>query len=515
MNGAESLVQTFLSGGVDQCFMNPGTSEINFVSALDAYPDMRSTLCLFEGVVTGCADGYARMAGKPAASLLHLGPGLANGIANLHNAKKAYSPIVNIVGQHATRHLDHDAPLTSDIEGLARPVSGWVKTTVDSLSVADDGAAAIAAAQSPPGQVATLILPANAAWNEAKGPARHVAVEKPKAVPFERVAEIAEIIRTKGNVALLVGDHVLGNERLQRVASSISKKHGVRLIAKWFGSRVLRGAGRPVIERMHYDVDQSLEFLKDVQHLVLVGTSEPVGFFAYPGKPSLLASPEANICMLAEIEEDVALALEALADELGVADEPEKIAKQERPSLPSGDLGPDKIWASVAALMPENSIISDEGVTASRIALPITESAPAHDWLHVTGGSIGQGLPVATGAAVACPDRQVFAMEADGSGMYTLQALWTQARESLNVVTVIFANRAYRILQVEMKKLCDKENGPRSSGMMELNNPELDWVQLSQGMGVPAVRVDTADDFNVALKRGIEEPGPFLIEAVC
>jgi len=514
MTGAESLIQTLLDGGVDTCFMNPGTSEINFVSALDTHPEMRSVLCLFEGVVTGCADGYARMAGKPAASLLHLGPGLGNGIANLHNAKKAFTPMVNIVGQHAMRHLEYDAPLSCDIEGLAHPVSGWVKTTTDATLVAKDGAAAIAASQSPPGQVATLILPADTAWNEAESSCEPQPIQKPNPVPSDRISEIAHIIKTKENVVLLVGDHVLRSEKLQRITSSIAKKFGARFMAKWFGARIKRGASRPIIERLAYVVDQSLEILKGTEHLVLIGTVEPVGFFAYPNKPSLLAPPAAEKHVFANLNDDVEAALIALAAKLEVSDDPGELAILDRPALPSGKLDPDKIWESVSALMPENSIVSDEGVTASRIAGPLTQNAPAHDWLHVTGGAIGQGLPVATGAAVAAPDRQVFAMEADGSGMYTLQALWTQARESLNVVNIIFANRAYKILQVEMKKLCDKEDGPKSSSMMELDNPNLDWVQLSQGMGVPAVSVDTAEAFNEALKRGIEQSGPCLIEAL-
>ena len=169
MNGAESLVRTLVAGGVDVCFSNPGTSEMHFVAALDRVEGMRCVLGLFEGVVTGAADGYFRMKGTPASTLLHLGPGLANGLANLHNAKKANSGIVNIVGQHATHHIGYNAPLTSDIEGLARPMSAWVRTSPDAKSVSADGAAAIAAARSAPPQIATLILPADTAWNEADG----------------------------------------------------------------------------------------------------------------------------------------------------------------------------------------------------------------------------------------------------------------------------------------------------------------------------------------------------------
>ena len=514
MNGAESLLQTLLDGGVDTCFMNPGTSEIHFVSALDEFPEMRSILCLFEGVATGCADGYARMAGKPATSLLHLGPGLGNGISNLHNAKKAYSPIVNIVGQHSTSHLLYDAPLTSDIEGLARPVSGWVRTSKGAQSVAADGAAAVAASRTLPGQIATLILPADTAWNQADGPAAPELPPDPPSVSNDRISKVADLLRTQKNIVILIGDAVMESEPLSLLATQIAAHTDVRLIGRSSARRITRGAGRAVYERLVYDVGKSVEILKDTEHLVLVGAKEPVGFFAYPNKPSLLAPPAAEVHLLADVHEDVSGALEALADELGEIDVPPNIAQLERPPLPNGALNPENIWAALTALMPEDSIISDEGVTASRMAGPLTQTALPHDWLHVTGGAIGQGLPVATGAAVACPGRQVFAMEADGSGMYTLQALWTQARESLNVVTVIFANRTYRILQYEMKKLCQKENGANSSPMMRLDEPDLDWVFLSKGMGVPAVRVDSMEGFITALKRGIEEPGPYLIEAI-
>jgi len=325
---------------------------------------------------------------------------------------------------------------------------------------------------------------------------------------------VADLLRTQKNIVILIGDAVMESEPLSLLATQIAAHTDVRLIGRSSARRITRGAGRAVYERLVYDVGKSVEILKDTEHLVLVGAKEPVGFFAYPNKPSLLAPPAAEVHLLADVHEDVSGALEALADELGEIDVPPNIAQLERPPLPNGALNPENIWAALTALMPEDSIISDEGVTASRMAGPLTQTALPHDWLHVTGGAIGQGLPVATGAAVACPGRQVFAMEADGSGMYTLQALWTQARESLNVVTVIFANRTYRILQYEMKKLCQKENGANSSPMMRLDEPDLDWVFLSKGMGVPAVRVDSMEGFITALKRGIEEPGPYLIEAI-
>lgn len=514
MNGAQSLIRTLYDGGVDTCFMNPGTSEMHFVAALDFVPEMRSVLCLFEGVATGCADGYARMTGKPAATLLHLGPGLGNGIANLHNGRKAHSPIVNIVGDHATYHVQYDAPLTSDIEGLARPVSGWVRTSPNARAVAADGAAAIAAARTPPGQVATLILPANTAWDPADGPAPAQSPPGPAAVPDERIAEVANALRRNEPTVILVGDRVMGSEALSRLASRIAGATGARLIGNRAAARVCRGAGRPVLARLPYPVDQALAMLAGTKHLVLVGAKEPVGFFAYPGKPSLLAPPDAQVHWLARADEDIAAALDALAEELAAPDALPNLAQSQRPALPTGPLSTEAIWTALSGLMPENAIVCDESVTSGRAAYPFTETAPPHDWMHVTGGAIGQGLPVATGAAVACPDRQVFAMEADGSGMYTLQALWTQARESLNVVTVVFANRTYRILQGELQKVGGDEPGPKAAAMMRLDEPALDWVSLAGGMGVPATRIDSADGFVAALGRGIAEPGPFLIEAV-
>ena len=515
MNGAQSLIRTLYDGGVDTCFMNPGTSEMHFVAALDFVPEMRSVLCLFEGVVTGCADGYARMTGKPAATLLHLGPGLGNGIANLHNGRKAHSPIVNIVGDHATYHLKYDAPLTADIEGLARPVSGWLRTSPHARAVATDGAAAIVAARTPPGQVATLILPADTAWGAADGPATVHETPPAAAIPEGRIAEIAELLRREEGTAILVGDQVMGSESLGRLASRIAAGTGARLIGNRAAARVSRGAGRPVVARLPYPVDQAVAMLAGVRHLVLVGAKEPVGFFAYPDSPSLLAPAAAQIHLLAAAHEDIRAALDALSEELGAPPHSPSLAPYERLPLPSGPLTQDAVWMAMCALMPENAIVSDESITCGRQAYPFTETAPPHDWLHVTGGSIGQGLPAATGAAIACPQRQVFCMEGDGSGMYTLQALWTQARESLDVVTVIFANRSYRILEGELQKVGrDTAPGPHALAMMRLDSPALDWVSISEGMGVPAACVDSADAFVAALRRGIAEPGPFLIEAL-
>lgn len=514
MNGAESLIRTLLNGDVDTCFMNPGTSEMHFVSALDDHPEIRSILCLFEGVVSGAADGYTRLAGKPAASLLHLGPGLGNGIANLHNAKKAYSPMVNIVGQHSTKHLEYDAPLTADIEALAWPVSNWVHTSLDSKSVASDGAAAIAASMGPPGGIATLILPANTAWGEADGPAEKLPTIIPDTVPEDRITEIANLIRQNKKTVLLIGDRVMGDEKLATKVSKIANAHGVRMMSSWYGAKVRRGACMPMYERLQYSVDKSVEMLAGTEHIIRIGARDPIAFFAYPNKPSRFAPPDCEDHILADLHEDIPVAIEGLFEALEANDAEPTLAPNKDAEIPHGDLNANAIWMAITALMPENSIVSDESVTASRNADFATQSALPHDWLHVTGGSIGQGLPVATGAAVAAPERQVFAMEADGSAMYTLQSLWTQAREALNVVNVIFNNQSYRILEIERKALCGKESGPRSDPMLSIGDPELNFVEIAKGMGVPATRVDNADCFVDALQRGIKEPGPCLIEAM-
>ena len=513
MNGAESLVQTLINGGVDVCFTNPGTSEMHFVAASDKVDGMRNVLGLFEGICTGAADGYARMAGKPAATLLHLGPGLGNGLANLHNAKRANSPIINIVGDHATYHLQYDAPLTMDIESVAKSVSGWVRTSKDAESVPVDAADAIAAALSPPGQIATLILPADSSWNENPGPAPIPAIPQPNPVAQNTIKTIAEVLRKGEPTIILIGGVTLMENGL-RVAGRISRATGARIVANRANNRIQRGAGRAVIERIPYPVPPALEMLKGTAHMILVGTKPPVSFFAWRNMPNWLTPENCEIHTLASFEEDGLCALEALADELDAPDEPAAVYEHHPPDPPTGELTSEKVWMSLVALMPENSIISDEAVTSSRDADQWVANAAPHDWLSVTGGAIGQGLPVATGAAVACPDRKVFAMEADGSGMYTLQALWTQAHEKLDVVTVLFANQSYNILHGELTRVGVDYDCPKARDLFELTSPNLNWVSLAQGMGVHATRAETAEKFNEQLEAAIHTPGPHLIEAI-
>ena len=511
MNGAESLVRTLVGGGVNVCFANPGTSEMHFVAALDRVDGMRCVLGLFEGVVTGAADGYARMSERPAATLLHLGPGLANGLANIHNANKASSPMVNIVGDHATYHRKYDAPLTSDIEGLARPSSHWVKTSPDAKSIAVDGAAAIAAARHLPGQIATLILPADTAWNEGSGPAEVAPLAPPKPVSQEAVAEAAKALRSGEPCLILVTGRALRQQGLD-LAGKIAAKTAARLIAQGSNARTQRGRGRVFLERVPYVVDQATKVLAGVKHIILVGAKMPVAFFAYPHKPSLLAPPDAQGHLLARLDEDMIGALDALAEEVGARSTQAPVVNDPPPTKAIGRITPEALGASLGALLPENAIIVDEAVTTGRGFFAPTRSAAPHDWLSNMGGSIGLGMPLSTGAAVACPDRKVITLEGDGSAMYTVQALWTQAREGLDVTTLLFSNRSYAILRGELANVGAGNPGRKALDMLDLGSPDLDFVTLAKGMGVPGARVTTMEEFNYRLAEGIAAPGPFLIE---
>src|ERR1700731_1299215 len=509
MNGAESLVRTLVAGGVDVCFANPGTSEMHFVAALDRVEGMRCVLGLFEGVVTGAADGYFRMKGTPASTLLHLGPGLANGLANLHNAKKANSGIVNIVGQHAVYHIGYNAPLTSDIEGLARPMSAWVRTSPDAKSVAKDGAAAIAAAKSA--QVATLILPADTAWNEADGIAQ-VPVESQRAsYSSQAVDNAAKVLKGGASTLLLMTGGALTEQGLA-LAAQIAGKTGCKVMGQTYNPRMARGRGRFSIDRIPYVIEQALPILKDFKHIVLVEANDPVAFFAYPNKPSMLKPDGCEVHRMTSGGENSVAALEALASALGAKPADAKPQALVELAKPTGALTHAAIAQAIAMAIPENAIVVDESITTGRGFFPPTAAAKPHDWLQNMGGSIGFSTPVATGAAVACPDRKVICMVGDGSAMYTLQSLWTQARENLNVTTIVFANRIYQILRGEFDGVGAGEPGQRALDMLKIDRPTLDWVALAKGMGVSGRAVSTADELVSALAEAVPEKGPRLIE---
>ena len=509
MNGAESLVRTLLACGVDTCFANPGTSEMHFVAALDRIPGMRCVLGLFEGVVTGMADGYARMADRPAATLLHCGPGLANGLANLHNARRAGSPMVNCVGDQATFHRPLDAPLTADTVGFARAVSGWVRTAAHAADVGADAVAAVRAAWEGNGQIATLILPSDTCWDGGGIEAPALARPVPAVPDRHAIDRAAQVLRARPGTLLLLGGRALREAPL-RDAQRIATRTGARLMAEQSNARISRGRGRVPIDRVPYPVDQAVSLLADVQDAILVGARDPVGFFAYPGKPGRMLPEAAALHVLARPEHDLAGTLAALADALDSP--PAPVARASVGEVATGAVTPARLGQSLAALLPEQSVVIDECVSVTGLYEATRDAAP-HDWLALTGGAIGVGLPLATGAAVGAPGRRVVALQADGSGMYTLQSLWTQAREALDVTTVILSNRAYAILRHEITAV-GANPGRTALDMFDLSRPDLDWVRLAGGMGVPGARAETMTRFNDLFAASVRAPGPFLIELV-
>ncbi len=513
MTGAEAILRTASAAGVEVCFANPGTTEMALVNALDAVP-IRAVLGLFEGVCSGAADGYARISGRPALTLLHLGPGFANAIANLHNARRARSPVVNLVGDHATWHRDADAPLTSDIASLARPVSCWVRETKAPARVALDAAEAIAAAQQAPGGVATLIIPADCQSGEAPGPAQSISPVPARPVGTDRIEQLAKQLRRGRNAALHLGGRAL-NARGQRAAGRVARATGCRMFSECFPARFERGAGLPKVDRLPYFPEWVVSFLEGLQLLVLAAAVEPVAFFGYRGMPSRLTPEGCELFTLAAPDEDVEAALEALADAIdappadrGPASSPPK------PQMPEGALTPDAVGTVLAMLQPEGAIVVDESNTTGLSYFEASRAAPRHSLLTLTGGSIGMGPPCATGASIACPERTVINFQGDGSALYTLQALWTQMREQLHVITLICANRAYRILQFELARAGIPRPSPKALSLTELSGPAPDWVKLAAGMGVPAQRADTVESLRDALGRALSAQGPYLIEVV-
>lgn len=513
MNGAQALIRTLVGCGVDVCFANPGTSEMHFVAALDSVPDMRGVLCLFEGVATGAADGYARMTDRPAAALLHLGPGLANGLANLHNARRARTPLLVIVGDHASYHKRYDAPLESDIDALARSASAWVRRPARPADVGADTAEAVAAAMTPPGGVTTLILPADMSWSDGAEPAEPTHVRLPARVPDETITSVATALRGGEPCVILLGDAGLRQPGLDAASRIAASSPGVKLIGETFAARQERGAGRPSIERLAYLAEYAITQLEGTRHLVLAGARSPVSFFAYPNQPSSLVPGGCQVHVLAAPGDDVATALAALADL--VAPDAKPIPQQpHRPEPPDGDLTVQSAAAVIGALLPEGAIVSDESNTSGVWLAGATAGAPPHDWLYLSGGAIGQGLPLATGAAAACPDRPVIALEADGSAMYTITALWTHAREQLDVTTVILSNGRYAILDLELNRVGAVGTGQAAKDLFDLSRPAIDFAAIATGMGVPASRARTSAELAAQLKLALAEPGPHLIEAI-
>jgi acetolactate synthase-1/2/3 large subunit len=519
------MLRTLLDEGVDVCFTNPGTSEMQFVAALDDEPSMRGVLTLFEGVATGAADGYGRLADKPASVLLHLGPGLGNGLANLHNARRAHTPMVVVVGDHASYHLPLDPPLASDIAGVARTVSKSVVSVPATREIPAATASAVRLVQEAPRGIATLIVPADYSWlvDEARPypaelprtPVRHVGDDTSFDDESARALG-ARALRAGHATAMLLGASAMREAPL-RLASMIAQATGARLLSETFPALIERGAGRVEVERLAYFAEFALPQLEGVTEVLLVGASEPVSFFAYPGKEGRLVPPGATVRTLlapgGRASEAIEL-LEDLADRVGARSVLPRLEELTRTEPPTGTLTASKAIAVVASLLPEGAIVSDESNTASLAAPAATRGSHPHRWMTLTGGAIGQGMPLATGAAIADPSAKVISLEADGSAMYTLQALWTQAREGLDVITVIFNNRSYAILDLELGRVGVTDGGKRARTMLELTPPDLGFVALARGMGVDACRVETCEELVRAFSRATQEPGPHLIELI-
>ena len=513
MNGAERLLETLVECGVEVCFANPGTSEMQLVSAIGNSENMRAVLCLFEGVVSGAADGYARMKDAPAVTLLHVGSGFSNSMANQHNARRAHTPLVNIVGDHATYHLQYDSPLTSDVPAHANLCSDWVRVSASADDLAASGAMAIQASMQGAGKIATLIAPANHAWEESTKTAPALPLPELEGVSSKVISEIADALSNGKTTALFLGSRALREESLD-AAGRIAKSSGARILCETFPSRLQRGVGRVPVERLPYFAEQAMEYLDGFEQLIFVGAIPPVSFFAYPGKESWLTPGNCAVFTLATVDQDVLTALQAVATAIDAIEPPATVSPAAEQPSPTGPLTPLAVAQSLCQLMPENAIISDEANTCSLAVFPVTVNAPLHDWLTLTGGAIGQGLPLSLGAAIACPDRKVIALEADGSAMYTVQTLWSMVRENTDVTVVIMNNRSYAILNIELARVGAGEPTPKTLSMLDLSRPDINWVDIAGGMGVPATRATTAEEFHQQFARAMAARGPRLIEAM-
>lgn len=513
MNGAQALLKTLVDAGIEICFANPGTSEMHLVTAIGNTDEVHPILCLFEGVVTGAADGYARMSDKPAITLLHLGPGLANGMANLHNAKKAHVPMVNIVGDHAPYHLPYDAPLTSDVTAHAKINSTWVETSSSADDLARLGAIAVQEARHGTGKITTLIAAANHAWEPASTSYPAQSSNTVELVSAETIEAVAQVLKNGAKTAIVLGGHALREDALS-LAGRIATTTGAVLFSETFPTRHQRGQGRVAVPKVPYFAEHAIQVMQEFDQIVLVGAATPVAFFAYPNTPSVLVREDARVETLAGIEEDVLQALDGLASVLDTQPGCETLHARTEPNPPSGALTAEAIGDTMTALLPANSIVSDEGITCSAEIFARTAGARTHDWLAITGGAIGQGLPVSFGAAIACPDRKVVALQADGSGMYTVQTLWSMAREDADVVVVLLNNSSYAVLNIELARLNAGRPNDKTFSMLDLGSPSLDWQTIANGFQISASRAHTAEEFHAQFDAAMKRRGPHLIEAM-
>ncbi len=508
-DGAEMMFRTALSVGVDVCFANPGTTEMAMVAALDRVPGIRPVLGLFEGVCSGACHGYARVADRPALGLYHLGPGYVNALANLHNARRSFTPVVNIIGDQASWHLPYDAPLSSDTAKLATWV-GWHRHVKSAAELAGDTAAAIHAATDGTGGPATLVVPADATWEEAPPEIPAVEFGSRRTVPADRVTEAAAALRS-GHSALIVGGPLVTAEMAADMVR-IAAATGCRPLRYRAGTNEL-GRGRHLIPDIPYFPEGAARATAGVRTAVLLTEGEPVTFFGYPGVPSTTLPDDCHRLQLAGIEDDIARCLADLADAVGAgpaAPPPDPGP----PATPSGPLDIMTLGQTLAALMPDDAVLVQDGITSAAGFLTMVDRAAPFRMIQAMGGAIGAGLPTALGAAIAAPDRRVICLQSDGSAMYTIQALWSMAREGVDVTVVMANNHRYNILQMELHRAGIDEPGPNALALTELTDPDLDFCSLARGMGVPASRATTAEELTDAVARANATPGPSLVEAI-
>ena len=511
--GADLLLRSLENEGIDTCLANPGTSEMHLVAAIGKSSLMRPILCLFEGVVTAAADGFWRMKRYPAATLLHLGPGYANGMANLHNAKKAFSGLVNIVGDHAEWHLEFDAPLTSDLEGHVKLHSDWFTKSINPTNLGQLGTLSCIEAKSGWGKIASIIVPANHSWEVGEEQKQSLSPTVGMLPVDDSILKnTAKSLRLNKKRALLLGNRGLSRKSIE-YASAIAKATEADLLCETFFPRVYRGAGEVKIKRIPYFAELAIDFLASYEQIFLVGAKEPVGFFAYPDIPSKLSPPACSIIKVASKDEDVEQALQDLYEDLSLKSRP-KVVFSHGDRITSITLDETSVSQIISELLPENSIISDEGITCSASLYAQTETAAPHDWLCLTGGSIGQGLPLGFGAAIACPDRKVITFQADGSAMYTVQTLWSMARENTDITVILLNNSSYAILNIELDRLKTGPRNDKTLSMLNIDNPMIDWVEISKGLGVEASRSTNVKEFREQFHNAMKQKGPRLIEVI-
>jgi acetolactate synthase-1/2/3 large subunit len=510
MNGAEALVATAISEGIEVCFANPGTTELPLVAALDSVPGLRGILCLHENVATGAADGYGRMSGKPAMCLLHLGPGLANGLTNLHNARRAFTPVLNVIGEHATWHLPADPLLASSIESVAAMIGGYTKRNLGAATISADLADAVRGTMQNGGGISTLIVPHDVQIYDVVS---EIAPRNPRPKSdylSGQVLRAASALKS-GKSAILLGGVAL-SEVGMTLAGRIAAATGADLLCDTFFARMERGGGLPTATRLPYFPEQALELTGRYENIIVAGTRRPVSFFGYPGQPSYLTSEKQTI-VLARPDEDVLAALKEMATELR-APEARRRKAGDPPTMPTGRLDAHAVCSVIASSQPQNCVVMDEALSIGMPYFEASTNAPRFSHLMLTGGAIGQGPSTATGAAVACPGRKVINFQSDGCAAYSVQAFWTQARENLDVVTIIGSNRSYNILNFELQRAGVIEPGPAARSMTGLDRPHLDWVKIGEGFGVPSVTVDTAEGLAHEMRKALQQKGPRLIEAI-